>query len=50
MVKTLQYAGLETALVLLGWLCFFAGFVIDAPSVNIALQTVARVLPQGVLP
>lgn len=37
--------GLETALVVLGWIAFIAGFFISDPLSNITLQTIARVLP-----
>ena len=45
MVKKLLFTGFQTALVVVGWLAFFAGFFIEDPTIGLILQTVARVLP-----
>ena len=36
---------LRTALIILGWISFFASFLINEPTLVISLQTIARVLP-----
>ena len=46
--KVLKVAGVDfrTALVVLGWTCFFSGLlVLDAPLAQFALLAIARVLP-----
>lgn len=45
MAKKLRKTGINTALVLVGWVAFLLGFLSWDPIVNVALQTVARVLP-----
>lgn len=46
MVKKLQLVGSKTALVVLGWVAFFFGFLVD-PMTAVVLQTIARVLPMA---
>lgn len=45
MDQKLQRVGLNTALVFVGWIAFFLGFLPWDLFTNVALQTVARVLP-----
>ena len=48
MVKQLQSkagSAIGPALVILGWLAFFSSFFVVNPTLIIALQSVARVLP-----
>lgn len=46
MVKNvLQKFGFTTALVVLGWLTFVIGHLVEAPVVSIPLKAIARVLP-----
>jgi hypothetical protein len=46
MVKNvLQKPGFTTALVVVGWLSFVIGNLIEFPLVSIPLKTIARVLP-----
>lgn len=46
MKKTvLQYAGPTTALVVIGWLSFLVGQLMEFPLVSIPLLAIARVLP-----
>jgi hypothetical protein len=46
MVKKLQLVGSKTALVVLGWVALFFGFLVD-PMTAVVLQTIARVLPMA---
>ncbi len=43
--KILSYPGVMTALVVLGWILFFGGCIIDDPRISIPLQAIARGLP-----
>ncbi len=43
--KTLSYPGVMTALVVLGWMSFIGGYIIDDPRISILLQAIARALP-----
>lgn len=46
MVKNvLSKAGRKTALVVIGWIAFFAGVLSSTPTVSIPLMAIARVLP-----
>ena len=43
--KILSYPDVMTALVVLGWMSFIGGYIIDDPLISILLQAIARTLP-----